>query len=238
MKTATFGKHPKQQRISPPTQGNRPSVFLSKYLCTGLILLCTTSHAAEPVLNPAQTQAFRGWFVRIVNEQLRQGPNPRWQHRDCAGLVRFAVAEALQKHDAAWLQSNGISRTGLPPEVDLSPASRDALRHNWKQSDGKRAAYVPTFGLVQNNARLIGKDINQAEAGDLLFFDQGDDQHVMVWTGRYIAYHTGTSHPKDSGLRAVRIDQLMQWKDTRWQPRNDNPNFIGIYRLAFLPSAS
>ncbi|WP_206434546.1 DUF1175 family protein [Iodobacter ciconiae] len=48
-------------------------MFLSKYLCTGLILLSTTCLAADPVLNPAQTQAFRGWFVRIVNEQLRQG---------------------------------------------------------------------------------------------------------------------------------------------------------------------
>jgi uncharacterized protein len=208
---------------------------LSKYFLI-LTLFCLTaiSHATE--LNPAQTQAFRGWFVRIVNEQLRQGPNPRWQHRDCAGLVRFAVAEALQKHDAAWLQRNGISRAGLPPEVDLAPERRDAMRYNWKQADGQRAAYVPAFGLVQNNARLISKDINQAQPGDLLFFDQGDDQHLMVWTGRYIAYHTGTVSPKDTGLRAVRIDQLMQWKDTRWQPRKDNPNFIGIYRLAFLPS--
>lgn len=208
-------------------------------VCRLLVLMAFSAACqAQNTLDATQTQAFRGWFVRIVNEQLRQGPNPRWQHRDCAGLVRFAVAEALQKHDAGWLKNNGISRAGLPPEVDLLPENREALRHNWKQQDGGRGAYVPAFGLVQNNARLISRDINQAEPGDLLFFDQGDDQHVMVWTGRYIAYHTGTVHPKDSGLRAVRIDQLMQWKDTRWQPRNDNPNFIGIYRLAFLPSSS
>ncbi|MDF5995212.1 MAG: DUF1175 family protein, partial [Pseudomonas aeruginosa] len=26
----------------------------------------------------------------------------------------------------------------------------------------------------------------------------------------------------------------MTWKDTRWIPDESNPNFIGIYRLAFL----
>ena len=202
-----------------------------------LIVLCVlASYAnAEIPLDQNQAQAFRAWFVRIVNEQLRQGPNPRWQHHDCAGLVRFAVAEALQRHDVRWLRQNGISRIGIPPEVGLSKTERIALRHHWKQSDGKRGAYVPAFGLVQNNARWVGREINQALPGDLLFFDQGDDQHVMVWTGRYIAYHTGTVTPRDTGLRAVRINQLMEWKDTRWQPRHDNPNFIGIYRFSFLP---
>jgi uncharacterized protein YfaT (DUF1175 family) len=26
----------------------------------------------------------------------------------------------------------------------------------------------------------------------------------------------------------------MQWKDSRWQPQSGNPNFIGVFRLAFL----
>ena len=80
-------------------------------VCRLLVLMAFSAVCqAQSTLDATQTQAFRGWFVRIVNEQLRQGPNPRWQHRDCAGLVRFAVAEALQKHDAGWLKNNGNSR--------------------------------------------------------------------------------------------------------------------------------
>jgi len=28
--------------------------------------------------------------------------------------------------------------------------------------------------------------------------------------------------------------QLMAWSDTRWRPATDNPNFVGLHRLAFL----
>ncbi|WP_035054652.1 DUF1175 family protein [Andreprevotia chitinilytica] len=202
-----------------------------------LTALCLPAvHAADAELDATQAHAFRAWFVRLVSEQLRQGPTPRWQQRDCAGLVRFAVAEALREHDARWRKQNGIGLANLPPEVELSSGQRQALRHNWVGSDAKRSAYVPAFALIQHNSQLVSRDINQAQPGDLLFFDQGDDQHLMVWTGRYIAYHTGTVTPKDNGMRAVRVDQLMNWQDSRWRPSSDNPNFAGIYRLAFLPA--
>jgi uncharacterized protein YfaT (DUF1175 family) len=68
----------------------------------------------------------------------------------------------------------------------------------------------------------------------LLFYDFADDQHLMVWMGRYIAYHTGRVEAGDNGLRALRAAQLLAWKDTRWRPEMDNPNFAGVYRLAFL----
>ncbi|HKT95330.1 MAG TPA: DUF1175 family protein, partial [Paraburkholderia sp.] len=38
----------------------------------------------------------------------------------------------------------------------------------------------------------------------------------------------------DSGLRAVAVSDLMQWKDSRWQPFDGNPNFVGVFRFAFL----
>src|SRR6266487_3928245 len=66
-----------------------------------------TGEPAPPVrLDPRQSTVLRAWVVRIVAEQLRQGPTPRWSHRDCAGLVRFAVREALRPHDAQWLHHN------------------------------------------------------------------------------------------------------------------------------------
>ncbi len=185
-------------------------------------------------LDRAQTRAFQAWMLRIVSAQLEQGPTPRWQHRDCAGLVRFAVNEALATHDAKWLRANGIaSDLRLPPELALS-AAQGALRNRWVQTGGGVGHYVSALALVQNNSRFVARELNAAQPGDLLFFDQGDEQHLMVWMGSRIAYHTGTVAPGDTGLRTVDVQQLQTWKDTRWQPTRDNPNFIGVFRLAFL----
>ncbi len=184
-------------------------------------------------LDAAESQVFRAWFVRIVQEQLRQGPSPRWHQQDCAGLVRFAANEALKSHDAGWLRSMGMSNAFLPPESPLDDSER-RLAQTWQQGNGETGAYVDAIKLIQHNADAVGRDINQARPGDLIFFDQGDDQHLMIWMGRYLAYHTGSQHAGDNGLRSVTLPQLMQWKDTRWIPDDANPNFVGVYRLRFL----
>jgi hypothetical protein len=187
-----------------------------------------------PRLTPAQSRAFRAWLVRIVGAQLTAGPTPRWQHRDCAGLVRFAVAEALREHDDKWKRANGLLGQPVPPELQLND-TQQALRHRWRLADGSTAAYVGALELIQENARGVARDCNLAAPGDLLFFDQGDAQHLMVWMGSFIAYHTGARPTEsDSGLRSVTLRELLQWADTRWHPAAHNPNFIGVYRLAFL----
>ncbi len=76
-------------------------------------LYCVVAHSE--MLNVEQSGLFRAWFVRIAQEQLRQGPSPRWYQQDCAGLVRFAANEALKVHDSKWLKSNGLSNQYLPP---------------------------------------------------------------------------------------------------------------------------
>lgn len=187
----------------------------------------------RPLLTPAQSRACRAWIVRLIALQLQAGPTPRWHQRDCAGLVRFAVAEALREHDAAWKRANGLAGQPVPPEVGLS-ADQQALRHAWHLPDGSRSAYAGAIAIVQGNASFRGKDCNLAQPGDLLFYDQGDAQHLMVWMGSFIAYHTGSAAAGDSGLRAVRLAELLRWNDTRWHPASDNPNFAGVYRLAFL----
>lgn len=200
---------------------------------TGLLAFGEPAHAAGS-LSREQSRIFRAWLVRIVRAQLDLGPTPRWQHRDCAGLVRFAVAEALRAHDSKWKQAMGLAGTVLPPELTLAEDQRTGLRHNWRLADGSSGAYAGALELVQENTRLWSRQWQQATAGDLFFFDQGDDQHLMVWMGRYLAYHTGSAQPGDSGLRAVDIKDLLAWKDTRWQPVQHNPNFAGIYRFSFL----
>jgi uncharacterized protein YfaT (DUF1175 family) len=188
---------------------------------------------ASPMLSPSQSRAFRAWMVHIVSAQISAGPTPRWQNRDCAGLVRFAVAEALREHDEKWKRANGFSGIPVPPEVQLQGAQQ-ALRHHWRLADGSTAAYAGALELIQENARLVARDCNLAQAGDLLFFDQGDAQHLMVWMGNFIAYHTGEATRTDNGLRAVTLQRLQRWTDTRWRPNDDNPNFAGAFRLAFL----
>lgn len=147
--------------------------------------------------------------------------------------MRFAANEALKVHDSKWLKNNGFSNQYLPPEMTLTPEQRQ-LAQNWNQGNGKTGPYVTAINLIQYNSQFIGQDINQALPGDMIFFDQGDAQHLMVWMGRYVIYHTGSATKTDNGMRAVSLQQLMAWKDTRWIPNDSNPNFIGIYRLNFL----
>lgn len=193
--------------------------------------LAATSESA-PTLDRVQSRRLRDWLQVIVHAQLEQEPTPRWTHRDCAGLVRFAVAEALREHDLEWRSSMGLLGRRLPPDLDAVQAQ--PLRHAWRRVDGTRAAYVGALELVQENTRFVGRNLAQAGAADLLLYDFGDDQHLMVWMGSYVAYHTGRRDPGDNGLRALRPAQLMAWQDTRWRPSADNPNFSGVYRLAFL----
>lgn len=187
-----------------------------------------------PALSPQQARHLRDWMAVLIHAQLEQGPTPRWTHRDCAGLVRFVVAEALREHTTAWKQSMDLMGQRVPPELNLSPAQSNALRNAWRRVDGQRAAFVGALELVQENTRFVAKNLSQAERGDLLFYDLGDEQHLMVWMGPYVAYHTGQIQTGDSGLRAVRAADLMAWKDTRWRPTTDNPNYLGVYRLALM----
>ncbi len=94
-------------------------------------LYCVVAHSE--MLNVEQSGLFRAWFVRIAQEQLRQGPSPRWYQQDCAGLVRFAANEALKVHDSKWLKSNGLSNQYLPPEMTLTPEQRQ-LAQNWNDA--------------------------------------------------------------------------------------------------------
>lgn len=184
-------------------------------------------------LSPAQSRLFRSWIVRIVSAQFKAGPNPRWTQRDCVGLIRFAVAESFQTHDARWRHANALAWSPLPPEIVLTD-NQKRLRHNWKRSDGSRSAYVSAIELIQSNTRYLGKEINSINPGDLLFFDQGEIQHLMIWMGNFIAYHTGTITPTDNGLRSIRYEDLTRWNDSRWHPVAENSNFAGFYRLDFL----
>lgn len=182
-------------------------------------------------LDARQSRALRAWILRIAEAQLHS-PSPRWTQRDCAGLVRFAVAEALAEHDERWRRSMGLHHR-LPPDL-ISAAAREQLRHRWRRPDGSRGAYANAISLVQENSVHRGRDMHQAQAADLLFFDQGEEQHLMLWTGQGVIYHNGAPTPEDDGMRAATLATLLAWRDTRWRPEPVNPNFAGVFSLAFL----
>ena len=187
-------------------------------------------------LDAAQSRAFRAWFVAIAQDQVRRGPTPRWVHRDCAGLVRFAAAQAMATHDASWLKSMGWPLNQPLPGAELALAPvQQAWKNTWRLPNGEKAAYASAIAIVQNNTRFLGKGRDAIAPGDLLFFDQGDDQHLMVWTGRAVVYHTGAEPaPDDSGLRGTTLAALERHTDTRWRPAPENPNFGGWFRFRFL----
>ena len=170
----------------------------------------------------------------LVHAQLEHGPTPRWTHRDCAGLVRFCVDEALRPHDTGWKRATVSSACGCRPTSPRTTRRCARCASPGAAPTAPRGAFAPAIDLVQENTRFVSRDLMRAQPGDLMFFDLGDDQHLMVWMGHYIAYHTGRNDPGDTGLRALRPEQLFGWKDTRWRPTSDNPNFAGIYCLDFL----
>ena len=186
-------------------------------------------------LDRQQSAVFRHWFMAIVKDQVDRQVSPRWTQRDCAGLVRFGVREALKSHDSAWLKSMGWRwNQSRAPDVVASETQKQ-LWSKWTLPNGSRQDFAPAIAIVQGNARWLGRDRTQALPGDLLFFDQGDDQHLMIWTGQRILYHNGSDPtPHDNGLRALTWQQLESWPDTRWRPDPHNSNYAGLFRLAFL----
>ena len=190
-------------------------------------------HAAVTRFSAAESRALRAWIVRIAEAQVTSGPTPKWTQRDCAGLVRFAVAEALANHDERWRRAMGMAGP-LPP--DLAPeAARLQLRHRWRRPDGTDGAVVNAIGVIQENSVTIGRDPLLAQPADMFFYDQGQAQHLMLWTGKRVVYHNGAAPtPEDNGLRAVALAELRRWPDTRWRPVDENPNYIGVFSLAFL----
>ncbi|MCX6116114.1 MAG: DUF1175 family protein [Proteobacteria bacterium] len=193
--------------------------------------------ANTAALSYDQSLLFRNWFTRIVKEQMVRGPDPRWTHLDCAGLVRFATYEALRPHTNEWFRVTGFNRHDFPQ--DFSDTFNDVQRRsvnrwNLVGAEKQEGHYVSALGLIQGSTSFVSKNVNLGRTGDLLFFDQGDSQHIMIHMGSYVAYHTGTVTKQDNGLRVVAMAKLMNWKDTRWRPQEDNPNFIGIYRFSFL----
>lgn len=203
---------------------------------------------------------FRRWFTAIAETQFYQ-LSDQWnsEQRDCAGLVRFAMREALRRHDRIWFQKMGPGYETVAPDVagfDLSqnPLGEKIFRtdfgsfHESDLRNGRFSEFADGRSLKNFNSMFVSRDRREAQPGDLLFFYQPWVQkfpyHVMVMLGSphiapngaqdWVVYHTGSS-PSDRGaVKKVQLAVLDHHPDPRWRPVESNKNFLGFYRLKIL----
>jgi len=204
--------------------------------------------------------SFRRWFTAIAETQFYQ-LSDQWnaEQRDCAGLARFSVREALRRHDRAWFQKMGPGYETVAPDVgeldlDHNPLGEKIFRTDFgsfDQSDlrnGRFSEFADGRTLKNFNSVFVTRDRREAQPGDLLFFYQPWVQkfpyHVMIFLGParvapngasdWVVYHTGSS-PTDKGtVKKVELSVLDHHPDPRWRPVESNKNFLGFYRLKIL----
>ena len=203
---------------------------------------------------------FRRWFTTIAETQFYQ-LSDQWkaEQRDCAGLVRFTMREALRRHDRIWFQKMGPGYETVAPDVagfdlDRNPLGEKIFRtdfgsfHESDLRNGRFSEFADGRSLKNFNSIFVSRDRREAQPGDLLFFYQPWVQkfpyHVMVVLGSphiapnggqdWVVYHTGSS-PTDQGtVKKVQLSVLDHHPDPRWRPVESNKNFLGFYRLKIL----
>ena|ERR1700686_2548906 len=204
--------------------------------------------------------SFRRWFAAIAENQFYQ-LSDQWnaEQRDCAGLVRFAMREALRRHDRIWFQKMGPGYENVAPDVagfdlDQNPLGEKIFRtdfgsfHESDLRNGRFSEFADGRSLKNFNSVFVSRDRREAQPGDLLFYYQPWVQkfpyHVMILLGParvapngardWVVYHTGSS-PTDQGtVKKVQLSMLDHHPDPRWRPVESNRNFIGFYRLKIL----
>lgn len=203
---------------------------------------------------------FRRWFTAIAEMQFYQLSN-QWNadQRDCAGLVRFAMREALRHHDRPWLQKMGQGYEAVSPDVagfdlDKNPLGEKIFRTDFgsfEESDlrnGRFSEFADGRALKNFNTTFVSRHRHEAQPGDLIFFYQPWVQkypyHVMIFLGAgrispngaqdWVVYHTGSTPTDDGTVKKVELSVLDHHPDPRWRPLESNRNFLGFYRLKIL----
>src|SRR5213080_554521 len=143
--------------------------------------------------------SFRRWFTAIAETQFYQ-PSDQWnaEQRDCAGLARFAIREALRRHDRTWFQKMGPGYETVAADVgelnlDNNPLGEKIFRTDFgsfQESDlrnGRFSEFADGRSLRNFNSTFVTRNRREAQPGDLLFFYQPWVQkfpyHVMIFLG-------------------------------------------------------
>jgi len=204
--------------------------------------------------------SFRRWFTAIAEMQFYQ-LSDQWntEQRDCAGLARFAIREALRHHDRPWFQKMGPAYQTVAPDIksfdlDNNPFGEKIFRTDFgsfAETDirsGRFSEFADARSLKSFNVVFVSRDRREAQPGDLLFYYQPWVQkfpfHVMIFLGQahiapngaqdWVVYHTGSSPTDEGTVKKVQLSVLDQHPDPRWRPVERNKNFLGFYRLKIL----
>lgn len=204
------------------------------------------SSAQLRLADDSDRAAFRSWFVLLVDAQFER---PAADVTDCAALVRHAFREALRAHTPEWVRRAALPFVPQFADVRSAPLAGPNGWPLFRVSTGASSAYAEFADaqtIVRLNARPLGRAINAARPGDLIYFRQpGQTQpdHLMVFIGTsffehegddWIVYHTGPSANTAGDVRKLRLTTLLEHPSPRWRPVASNPNFVGLFRLAPL----
>lgn len=209
----------------------------------GLAVWLTCAPAQIRLLDDTDRNACRAWLIVLADAQFYR---PTADVTDCAGLVRHALREALRPHSAEWLRH--WSLPGMPSYADVRqpPPARNGAWPLFRIDGDRYAEFADARTIIQYNARLVGRSMNAARPGDLLYFHQAEGatpDHLMVFVGPsvfdstaadWIVYHTGPDGARSGEMRKARAFDLARHPAPRWRPVSENPIFVGVFRLAFL----
>jgi hypothetical protein len=207
-------------------------------------------------------RAFRRWFTYIAEEQYFQEPaNRPTEINDCAALIRYAYREALHAHESGWAEA---ARLPLVPsfspiakyQYPYTPLGAALFRveegpyHTADLSGSAFAQFADVRTLWRFNTHLLGRDLNLASQGDLLFFRQDAGHmpfHSMIYLGEsqlhkdrdlYLLYHTGPEGANPGEIRRLTTGELLRFPQPEWRPASGNPNFLGVFRWNILRKVS
>ncbi len=164
--------------------------------------------------DPADRAAFRRWFSLVAESQYYRGKTLPPEIDDCAALLRYSYREALRAHDAAWAHAAALPIPASAAEVQqyqypYTPLAASLFRVRGGSfavgdlGDGAFAQFADVKTIWRYNTFFVGRDLNRARPGDLLFFRQDGQTmpfHAMIFLGRsqiepgpesFVVYHTG-----------------------------------------------
>lgn len=208
-------------------------------------------------------QAFRKWFTLIAEYQaLRPANEVPGEISDCAALLRYAYRNALREHGEAWISESGLEPPAALPSVEkyrypftpLRAALFRARVGSFRASDpadGTFSEFADAKTLKELNTYFLSRNVKAAQAGDLLFFrqlEQDSPFHSMVFVGRsswlagrgtesaqdIVVYHTGPIDGHPGEMRRLPLDELLRHPSPKWRPEAGNTNFLGVYRWNIL----
>jgi uncharacterized protein len=206
--------------------------------------------------DPVDRLAFRHWFTLLAESQYYRG-KPLPEVDDCAALLRFAYREAMRAHDAAWAHAAAlpgpVSAGDLQQyQYPYTPLGADVFRvrggsfTNNDLRNGAFAQFADAKTLWRYDTFPIGRNLERARPGDLLFFRQAGSHmpyHAMIFLGnsqvepgseKLIVYDTGPEGNTAGIIKRLSVAELENYPDARWRPISSNPAFLGVYRWNIL----